>query len=477
MSGPDTPDTSDSLIRQLARAPRRELEDLETASISGPDAGVRSGAPLPEVGDVLDGRYQLESILGSGGMGIVFAARNLRTEKKVALKYLTIPQRDRTRSSERRAARFLREARAAGRVRHPNVVDMIDVGGDPARPYLVMELLRGQSLYARMLQGPLPFEDAISILLCSMHGVAEAHRQGVIHRDIKPENIFLAETVDTHEPGRKTSMTPKVLDFGVSRITESSTDERPTTLTQAGNVIGTPSYMPLEQLRGKTDVDARADVYSLGVVLYEALSGRRPFEAHNAHDLAIKMATETPARLVLHGGSQADPRLEHVVMRALARVPEDRYPSVEAFAQALSGYQHAMNPRWRHMFLAAALVASGALVWWLGADRWAAERKAESNPRTPAITEVARQERVPSVARAADQEAAPAVPTSVSNPSSAAVPTPAELAAPEARPRAARMTSKRLSLAPKTEEAAAASAPSAAPAPIERAKTLLPNDF
>jgi serine/threonine protein kinase len=408
------------------------------------------------VGAIFDGRYVLESVLGSGGMGIVFAARNLRTEKKVALKYLTAPRQGRTRASERRAARFLREAQAAGRVRHPNVVDMIDVGGDPAHPYLVMELLQGKSLHARMQQGPLGLTEAISILLSAMHGVSEAHRQGVIHRDIKPENIFLSESADG-------GVVPKVLDFGVSRITESTADEHPTTLTQAGNVIGTPSYMPLEQLRGKSDVDARADVYSLGVVLYEALSGRRPFEAQNAHDLAIKMATEAPARLVLRDGS-VNAQLEGVVLRALERSPEDRYPSVEAFALALSNYRRARRPHTRAIALTAALLfAAACLSWWShrALEHAAPEVSAKQpdkqsleNASLPALTVDDGTQRARST-----------------------LPVPGGAREqPELLPMAPPAQRRARVREPSSPRAPAPVAPPS-PAPIERAKTLLPDDF
>lgn len=348
-------DTIDSLIRAVAHAPRREISTAQPTISRAPGAAplarqsARVTPDLPEEGKVFDGRYLLDRVLGSGGMGVVYAARNLRTQKQVAIKYLVIP-RNPWSHSHHRVTRFVREARAAGRVRHPNVVDMIDVGGDPARPYLVMELLHGCSLWTRMQARDLSRDEAIAIMLGAMRGVAEAHRQGVIHRDLKPENIFIAEQAN----GTKI---PKVLDFGVSLVLERGDEARPTTLTRTGYVLGTPTYMPLEQMRGSPHVDARADIYSLGVVLYEALSSRRPFEGANEHDVGIKMATENPTPLSAYL-PDVDPRLETVVMRALARNPDHRYSDVDAFISALEHHRTVPHPRRKLRVIAVAAIAA-----------------------------------------------------------------------------------------------------------------------
>lgn len=279
---------------------------------------------------MVDGRYRLQAHLGEGGMGVVFAAQNERTGGEVALKFLRVtdctPNQRRT-----RVARFVREGRAAGRIDHPNVVDVYDVGGDADFPYLVMERLHGETLLQRIGRRDLTVDQTLDILIPVMRGVAAAHALGVVHRDIKPDNIFLAN-------GSQEGMTPKVLDFGVSRLLDSSDGERSTTLTRQGLLIGTPSYMPLEQLRGDRNVDARADVYALGVVLFEALAGKRPFEANNDHELAIRMATSDPSSL-----AQALPAafrgLDPVVLKALARDPKDRYADASAFADALDAFR------------------------------------------------------------------------------------------------------------------------------------------
>jgi serine/threonine-protein kinase len=285
-------------------------------------------APLPQLGDVVGGRYELTEVLGTGGMGAVFAATHQGTGREVAIKVL-LPSDRGHRSKRDRLARFVREAKAAGRIRHPNVVDVYDVEGDADPPYIVMERLHGHSLWQRVKSGPMEPEEAVRVLLAAMRGVSEAQRQGVIHRDLKPDNIFLATVPDANEP------IPKVLDFGVSRIISREENEaRPTTLTRSGYILGTPSYMPLEQLRGQADIDARADVYALGVILYEALCAKRPYEAHNDHELVIRMATEPPIPLRTKAPN-VDAALSSIVMKALAREATDRHQDVDSFAQAL----------------------------------------------------------------------------------------------------------------------------------------------
>jgi hypothetical protein len=315
----------DSVLRAVAHEASIPMEALSTVDAPATPEPTLDPLPLPRVGEVLGRRYRIDALLGAGGMGAVFAARHVKTGKEVAIKVL-LPRHGLARFSPDRIARFVREAQAAGRIRHPNVVDVYDVEEGEGTPYLVMERLYGESLWQRIRRGAMPADAA-------MRGVAEAHRQGVIHRDLKPDNIFLARTNEQAEP------VPKVLDFGVSRIVAraDSEDPHPTTLTETGLVVGTPAYMPLEQLRGDRQVDARADVYALGVILYEALSGERPYDAQNNHELVIRMVTEAPIPLG-RKVKELDPRLEHIVMTALASKPDDRYPDVDAFASALTGF-------------------------------------------------------------------------------------------------------------------------------------------
>lgn len=324
----------DSLLRAVAALP------------SPPPSGEERAAWLHETygerfREAVRGRYELSALLGAGGMGIVYAARNHRTDREVAIKFL-VPSAVALPAAGERVARFAREARAAGRIRHPNVVDVYDIETEAELPHLIMERLYGESLRSVLMRGPLPVDETLALLRPAMDGVAEAHRMGVIHRDLKPDNIFIAQL----GTGPKVV---KVLDFGVSRIFARDEHASTTTLTDAGHMIGTPAYMPLEQLRGDPNVDARIDVYALGVILYEALSGARPYEANHPSDLLIRMATEEPVPLRARAPS-VPPALARVVMQALARDPAARPPDVARFAAALDDALVAPPARRRRTF-------------------------------------------------------------------------------------------------------------------------------
>jgi len=360
----------DPLLRAVARAPqvRAQLAGIELPEAlreamrrsrdPGPTGAGWGGDPsqLPEPGTVVDGRYRIDARLGAGGMGVVFEATHLQTHKSVALKWMHSGSALRS-DSERVAARrrFEREARIAARVRHPNLVDVQDASSDEGRSYLVMERLRGETLGARMKRGVLAWDELLGVLVPTLRGVAALHREGVIHRDLKPENIFLEQASHGGE------LCPKVLDFGVAALREAElvSDE---TLTRPGSVLGTPGYMPLEQLRGERALDAGTDVYALGVVAYEALCGQRPFRAGNAAEHAALLASTSPAalgeRVPALRGARSD-----AVMRALARDPRDRHESVEAFSAALVGARQTPPGRRRRVLLAALLLL--ALAGWL----------------------------------------------------------------------------------------------------------------
>jgi eukaryotic-like serine/threonine-protein kinase len=220
-----------------------------------------------EPGLVVAERYRLQTRLGEGGMGDVWSAWHEVTDKLVALKFLLA---SRTESAEARK-RFLREAKAAARVGHPNVVPVHDVLElDDGSLVMVMDMLEGETLRDRLeREGVLSLEQAAALMLPVLSAVGTAHQAGVVHRDLKPENIFV--TLDDK---------PMVLDFGIAKVTEA--DKPDTGLTNTGALLGTPHYMSPEQVFGEKDVDARADVWSLGVILYECLAGRRPFEGTNA---------------------------------------------------------------------------------------------------------------------------------------------------------------------------------------------------
>ncbi|HET8932527.1 MAG TPA: protein kinase [Polyangiales bacterium] len=280
---------------------------------------------IPGPGALIDNKYKVEELIARGGMGVVYAAKNVVTGKRVALKWM-LPALGQIKGARER---FMQEASATARIAHPNIVDIYDVGSEHGSAYLVMEYLRGETLADRMCRLRLPVVDAIALLMPALRGVAAAHRHGVIHRDLKPENIFLCCTEHGDE------LEPKVLDFGISKIT---TDEvRNLALTHSGAVLGTPYYMSPEQVRGSRDVDHRADVYALGVILFEALTGERPFDAETYNELILKIATE-PLPSIAAINPDLDPRLIAIVERAMARDPKDRFPDVKTLALALEPF-------------------------------------------------------------------------------------------------------------------------------------------
>jgi serine/threonine-protein kinase len=295
-------DFDDSLLQRVA----------ESADQENRDAGA------PAIGSVLDGKYQLEGLLGRGGMGFVFAARHLTTGRPVAIKWML-----RRGDLDQQKKRFVREARAAGRIRHRNVIDIYDVVSSDTSTYLVIELLEGESLRSRLARGRLDPSEAVELGISLLEGLSEAHRQGVIHRDLKPENVFLC----TSPP------CTKILDFGISVLSE-ALPASDSNLTKTGYFVGTPIYTPLERLREKQPFDHRVDLYSVGVILYEVLTGTLPFSGRTPSELAYQLATSTP---LLPRASRPDlaPALEAVVLKALAREPDQRYRDASEFIAAL----------------------------------------------------------------------------------------------------------------------------------------------
>jgi serine/threonine protein kinase len=278
------------------------------------------------------GRYTLLRPIGRGGMGAVYEAEHVHLGKRVALKTLHAPALAEAES----VARFLREGRAAARVRHPHVVDVTDVGVEDGVPYLVMELLDGEDLAAKLRrEGPLPVTEALDLLLPVMAAVDAMHAAGVVHRDLKPENLFLSRAL-----GR---VVPKVLDFGVARP-----DDAPRAASSKGDLVGTPFYLSPEQVDGARG-DARSDQHALGVVLYECLCGRRPYDAPTLLGL---LAT-------IREGRREDPRalrpdlpegLCAALDVAMNPLSPRRFARVRDFAEALLPYA---SPRAREAWEAA----------------------------------------------------------------------------------------------------------------------------
>jgi serine/threonine-protein kinase len=272
------------------------------------------------VGDVLASKYRLEELLGSGGMGHVYRAVNVEIERAVAIKVL----RSEHATNAPLVERFLREARAANLVRHPNVVDVVDIGRDvDGSPFIVQELLEGEDLskFVARRGGKLTIDEVQELLLPVVDAVAEAHEHGVVHRDIKPENVFLA-----YQGKRRI---PKLLDFGISKVRVANIK-----LTEVGVMMGTPAYMAPEQIQGARDADPRSDVWALGIMLFELLSGRLPFDAEDAPSLFYAVATKDVPRLS-DVCADVTPNVSTIVERCLRRSPEDRYPSALELARDL----------------------------------------------------------------------------------------------------------------------------------------------
>jgi hypothetical protein len=315
----DASGSFDSFLRKVAR-----LSDAT------------SGQPPLWIGQIIAEKYRIDAVIGRGGMGVVFRATHLVSQKPVALKWML---RSTTDGSAHR--RLLREALAAGRIDHPNVVDVYDVGQHADCAYLIMELLHGETLHARLGRDPLSPRELIDLLLPAMSGVAAAHRVGVIHRDLKPDNIFLCTGPDGE------AREAKVLDFGVSAVIAQTRAD--STITQGGTILGTPAYMSPEQLTSAHDSDGRTDVYAFGVILYEALTGRLPFVADTYPGLVLAIV-----QAEIQPPSELNPDLPHeleaIVMRALARRREDRYPTIEALQEALGDFLGsglaAVSSRW-----------------------------------------------------------------------------------------------------------------------------------
>jgi eukaryotic-like serine/threonine-protein kinase len=285
-------------------------------------------------GDLLAGKYRVERVIGVGGMGVVVAARHEQLGQLVAIKFL----RDDVLGNEDSVERFLREARSAVRLKSEHVARVIDVGKlDSGSPYIVMEFLEGDDL-GQILEerGPLAPEAAVQLVLQACEAVAEAHAAGIVHRDLKPQNLFLTHTV-TGMPRLK------VLDFGVSKASGMMTGGQGA-LTRTRSMLGSPLYMSPEQMRSAKDVDARADVWALGVVLFELLTRRWPFEAQNMPELCLKVVTEPPQSL-LELRPEVPPGLVAIVERCLEKDPAARYADAAALAEVLDPFGPGVAPR------------------------------------------------------------------------------------------------------------------------------------
>ncbi len=264
-------------------------------------------------GRIIEDRYRLIKKVGEGASASVWEAEHIKLSSRVAVKLLhrrAPPESD-------MALRFMREARVAASVKHANVIEILDFGiAEGDEPYMVMEFLRGFSLakYQDEL-GTIPIVEALRLVALTLKGLAVVHEAGIIHRDVKPDNIFLVRDDD--------GLMPKILDFGLSR------HQGKTNVTHEGTLLGTPDYMSPEQARGRGDIDARADLYSTGVILYHLLTKRLPFEAQSIGELLVAVASSDPTPIESHR-TDLPQELVRIVRKATARRADDRYPDARA---------------------------------------------------------------------------------------------------------------------------------------------------
>jgi serine/threonine-protein kinase len=276
-------------------------------------------------GALVAGKYQVERVLGVGGMGVVLLAHHLELGQRVAIKYL----RNELLSDTTMVGRFRREARAAAALQSEHAVRVYDVSPPDAEPpYIVMEYLRGEDLSDILATGGVSIEDAIDYVIQACAAIAEAHAVGIVHRDLKPSNLFLARRRDG-------TRVLKVLDFGISKISARIAGAVENTTTTS--VKGTPTYMSPEQLESVTDLDGRTDVWTLGVILYELLTGRPPFDAETMAQLCVKIISKPHAPPSMWRAG-IPPELDAVVGKCLEKDRGKRYPTALAFADALAQF-------------------------------------------------------------------------------------------------------------------------------------------
>jgi eukaryotic-like serine/threonine-protein kinase len=389
------------------------------------------------VGTVIAGKYRVEERIGEGGMGIVVAAQHLDLGKRVALKILRGgPTAD--------DARFLREARAVSRLESEHVSRVIDVGrADDGTPFIVMEHLSGSDL-ARHLRanGPLPCETAVRYVRDACEAIAEAHALGIVHRDLKPSNLFLVSRRDG-------SSLVKVLDFGISKVTRQLDGAaEDVSVTARGAVVGSVAYMSPEQIFSPNDVDARSDIWALGVVLFELVTGRKPFEGDGPAAVGARIAAAKPTRL-RELVPDAPAGLEAIIARCLEKEPSRRFPDVTALDAALGGTRTRPKAVPIAIGVAVVLALAGFLV-------------SRTTPPIAAAVDPVPSETTATALVTATSSAAPTPP-----PTSSVPPRESETATPIARPSVAVRASSASVAPPRVPTAASSSAPTTRARPLD----------
>ncbi|WP_437297902.1 serine/threonine-protein kinase [Sorangium sp. So ce426] len=278
-------------------------------------------------GKIIAGRFRIERLIGRGGMGDVYAARNVGTGRDVALKMI------RGAADAAQTRRFLREAKAATAIQHPNVIEVLDVFEEEHTPVMVMELLRGEPLSGlRKRRGALQLYEAARLLVPVASALRAAHEKGIVHRDLKPDNIFLSEP-------QAGGCVPKVLDFGIAKVLDptSISSETQGGNTSTGSILGTPHYMSFEQAMSEKDIDHRADIWAIGVILFEALTGRRPLEFENLGEMYTAfLQREVPSIRSAVPDLPAD--VAGVLDRCLQKRREDRLDDLAPLVEVLGRY-------------------------------------------------------------------------------------------------------------------------------------------
>ncbi|MEO5729271.1 MAG: serine/threonine-protein kinase, partial [Byssovorax sp.] len=279
-------------------------------------------------GQVIDGKYRIVRLLGSGGMGAVYEGENVRIRRKVAIKMLHLS----VSTQADVVKRFEREAQASALVGSEHICEVLDLGvlADGTR-YMVMEYLDGETLTSRIKRhGRLLPHQTTPLLLQMLEALGQAHQAGIVHRDLKPDNVFILP----QRGGIKDFI--KILDFGVSKFSQTGGEEM--NVTRAGAVVGTPYYMSPEQARGSSAIDARTDIYAMGVLLYQATTGQVPYQAETFNELLFKIVLEVapPPQTYV---TDLDPEFAGIILRAMAREPNLRFQSCAEFAAALQAFQ------------------------------------------------------------------------------------------------------------------------------------------